>query len=85
MDAIDKLLAEKKLTPTLDAASGQNYVEYKEDSSTTVKIWIEDEVSMKKRIELVKTYDLAGVASWSRSQEKESIWPLIKSTLEQRP
>ncbi len=85
MESIDKLLAEKKLKPTLDEASGQNYVEYKEDSSTTVKIWIEDEVSMKKRIELVKTYDLAGVASWSRGQEKASIWPLIKETLEKRP
>lgn len=85
MEAVDKLLADKKLTPALDAASGQNYVEYKEDSSTVVKIWIEDEVSMAKRIELVKTYDLAGVASWSRSQEKDSIWPLIKTILEKRP
>lgn len=85
MESIDKLLQEKKLTPVLDAASGQNYVEYKEDSNTTIKIWIEDEVSMKKRIELVRTYDLAGVASWSRGQEKSSIWPLIKDTLEKRP
>jgi spore germination protein YaaH len=85
METIDNLIKDKKLTPVLDADSGQNYVEYKEDASTTIKIWIEDEVSMKKRIELVKTYDLAGVASWSRGQEKSEIWPLIKDTLEKRP
>lgn len=85
METIDKLLKDKKLTPALDPVSGQNYVEYKEDDSTTVKIWIEDETSMKKRLELVKTYDLAGVASWSRGQEKQEIWPLIKNSLEKLP
>lgn len=84
MQSIENLLVEKNLTPVLDPASGQNYVEYKEDAQTTVKIWIEDEVSMRKRIELVNTYDLAGVASWSRGQEKEAIWPLIKEILEQK-
>lgn len=85
MEAIDKLLKDKKLTPALDEVSGQNYVQYKEDANTTIKIWIEDEVSMRKRIELVKTYDLAGVASWSRGQEKGEMWPLINQLLDKRP
>lgn len=85
MDAVEKLLKEKKLTPALDPASGQNYVEYKENDQTTVKIWIEDEMSMKKRAELVRTYDLAGIASWSRGMEKPEIWEVIRSTLEKRP
>ncbi|WP_438448477.1 glycosyl hydrolase family 18 protein [Gorillibacterium sp. sgz5001074] len=85
MDAVEKLLKEKKLTPALDPASGQNYVEYKENDQTTVKIWIEDEMSMKKRADLVKTYDLAGIASWSRGMEKPEIWDTIRNTLEQRP
>lgn len=85
METVEKLISDKKLKPALDAASGQNYVEYKENDQTTIKIWIEDQTSMKKRIELVKTYDLAGVASWSRGQEKSDIWPLIKETLEKRP
>lgn len=85
METVEKLIQEKNLTPVLDPASGQNYVEYKENDQTTIKIWIEDETSMKKRVELVKTYDLAGVASWSRGQEKASIWPLIRDTLERKP
>lgn len=84
MDVIQKLIKEKKLTPTFDQDSGQNYVQYNEDNNT-VKIWIEDEVSMKSRIELVKKYDLAGVASWSRSFEKPEIWTLIKDILEKKP
>lgn len=84
MDVVQKTIQEKKLTPTYDKASGNNYVEYKEGDKT-IKIWIEDAVSMKSRAELVKKYDLAGIASWSRSFETPDIWNVIKDTLEKRP
>lgn len=84
MDAVQKLIKEKNLTPVFDQDTGQNYVQYTEDNNT-VKIWIEDEVSMRSRIELVKKYDLAGVASWSRGFEKPEIWTLIKDMLDKKP
>lgn len=84
MDAVEKLIADKKLTPRLDASAGQNYVEYTEDGKT-FKIWIEDKMSVKSRVELVNKYDLAGVASWSRGFEQADIWNVIKDTLEKRP
>ncbi len=47
--------------------SGQNYAEYfSEEEQATYKVWLEDEISLKKRAELTSKYDLAGVASWSR-------------------
>lgn len=33
MNAVEKIIKEKKLTPTFDKAAGQNYVEYKEDGA----------------------------------------------------
>lgn len=84
MDAVQQIINDKKLTPTFDAAAGQNYVQYKEGEQT-MKIWIEDAMSMKSRVELLKKLDLAGIASWSRGFETPDIWTLIKDTLEKRP
>ncbi|MEF3306441.1 glycosyl hydrolase family 18 protein [Paenibacillus sp. GYB003] len=84
METVVKLIKDKGLTPVYSAETGQNYVEYTEDGKLN-KIWIEDETSMKARIELVKKYDLAGVASWRRGYEVPEIWNAIKQSMEKRP
>jgi spore germination protein YaaH len=84
MEVVQSLIKDKKLTPTFDAASGQNYVEYTEGKKK-MKIWIEDAQSIKSRVELAKKLDLAGVASWSRSFETPDIWSVIQTGLEKRP
>lgn len=84
MEAVDKVLKEKKLIPVFDVATGQDYVEYIE-GKVTKKIWIENEKSMKARMEIVKKYDLAGVASWARVFGKAEVWEAIKESLEKRP
>ncbi|WJH37142.1 glycosyl hydrolase family 18 protein [Paenibacillus sp. CC-CFT747] len=84
MEAVQKIIEEKKLTPAWDEEAGQNYVQYTEDDKT-VKIWIEDAVSVKSRVDLAKKLDLAGVASWSRAFETPDIWTVIQETLEKRP
>jgi spore germination protein YaaH len=84
MEAVQSLIKDKKLTPTYDAASGQNYVEYTEGKKK-IKVWIEDAQSIKSRIDLAKKLDLAGVATWSRSFETPDIWSVIQTGLEKRP
>lgn len=84
MEAVKAILAEKKLKPVFDEAAGQNYVEYTEDGALK-RIWIEDEVSMKARVALVRKYDLAGVATWQRSFQTPSIWAVIDESLSKRP
>lgn len=84
METITKLIKDKGLKPVYSAETGQNYVEYTEDGKLN-RIWIEDETSIKARIELVKKYDLAGVASWRRGYETPNIWETIKQTMEKRP
>jgi spore germination protein YaaH len=84
MEAVKKIIKEKKLTPVFDEASGQDYVEYTEGNILN-KIWIENEKSMKARIDIVKKHNLAGVASWARVFGSAEIWGTIKEALEKRP
>ncbi len=84
MSFVQRTIREKQLKPVYDEKSGQYYVEYKEGDATA-KIWIENEESMRKRVELVKKYDFAGVASWRRGFETAEIWDTVKQTLEKRP
>lgn len=80
MNHIENLIAEKKLTPVLEEASGQHYVEYTE-AGKRMRIWIEDETSMAKRLDLIRKFDLAGIASWSRGMETPNIWTRIEADL----
>lgn len=80
MDTVKKLIEEKQLTPVFDEAAGQNYVEYKENGAVK-KIWIEDETSVRARIEIVHRLELAGIASWSRNFASAEIWEIIDQSL----
>ena len=44
-------------------------------------MWIEDNESFSKKIELVNKYNLAGSAYWRKGFESESIWNVIKNSL----
>ena len=75
-------IKERNLTPVLDEASGQHYVEYKDpNDGNTYKMWLEDATSMEKRIQLVEKYNLAGVAAWRRGFELPEIWTTIEAGL----
>ena len=58
----------------------QNYVEYTKNN-TVYKMWIEDEESIRKKIELVRQYNLAGIASWEKDRETASVWKVISEGL----
>ncbi|WP_028609460.1 glycosyl hydrolase family 18 protein [Paenibacillus harenae] len=84
MDRVKEIIAEKKLKPVLDQAAGQNYVEFTENGALN-RIWIEDDMSMKSRVALVRKYDLAGVATWQRAFQTSSIWKTIDDAINIRP
>ncbi|MNQ75938.1 Spore germination protein YaaH [compost metagenome] len=84
MEAAQTIIKDKKLTPTFLGDTGQNYVEYK-DGNKLIRIWLEDEVSVKARLALVDKYNLAGVASWRRGFEKPVIWQVTKDALPSAP
>ena len=59
----------------------QYYFEY-EKGGYLYKMWIEDEESFSYKIDLVKKYNLAGAGYWRKGFEPESIWKIIKNSLE---
>lgn len=78
MGKVKEWLKNNEVTPVYDEASGQNYAEvYSEEEQLTYKIWLEDDLSLRKRAELAKKYDLAGVASWSRYFADETAWTAL--------
>ena len=44
-------------------------------------MWIEDEESFSKKLDLVNEYNLAGAGYWRKGLESESIWKVIKNKL----
>lgn len=74
---VEQLIESWGITPTLDEASGQFYVESHREEGT-YKIWIEDYTSVKKRIELVDKYQLAGFAAWKLGLEAGEVWEALK-------
>lgn len=61
-----------------DEESQQNYGEYEKDGAL-YRIWLEDEQSVQKRMELAKRYDIAGISAWKYGLEKEGTWDIINS------
>lgn len=69
-----------KLEATYDEASGQNYAEYT-SGNLTYKLWIEDDTSMKNRVDIINKYNLAGISAWRRGLEYNSIWNVINENI----
>ena len=58
----------------------QNYAEWKSGNNTK-KIWIEDEQSMRAKLSIITTNNLAGAAFWDMNREPSSIWTVINEEL----
>ncbi len=55
---------------------GQYYGEKKEPSGFSY-LWMEEENSLKLKMDLIKAYDLAGVACWKLGLEDSTAWDVI--------
>jgi spore germination protein YaaH len=81
MSKIKEWLSKNNLKPSYDAATGQNYAEvFVKEENATYKVWLEDELSLRKRAEVMMKYELAGVASWSRFFADETAWAALHTT-----
>lgn len=76
MNQTQKWLKENNLEPSLDPTTGQYFAQL-ENGNQHYLLWLEDENSLAKRVELVHQYGLAGVASWQRGFAKKEIWPAL--------
>lgn len=76
LKAAEDWLKANGATVTFDEKNQQNYAEVQKEGVTS-KMWLEDDYSLEKRIELMKEYRLAGLAAWRRGYEKADTWAEI--------
>ena len=75
MKDIPALLASKSTKQTWDKTFEQYRIEYQEDGFTYV-FWLEDEATVKARLDLAKKYDIAGVAAWRLGYDQSDLWKI---------
>ena len=63
-----------------DDSLKQYYAEYQQDGAT-YKVWIEDDESIRAKLELVNEYNLAGAAYWEKDREPDELWNTISEVL----
>lgn len=71
------LTGSKNAASTWDSTFNQYKVEYTGDDGNKRVFWLEDDTTVKARLELAKKYELAGVAAWRLGQEASSFWTTI--------
>lgn len=81
METANSYLQQYKDIAVWSEEDGQYYIEFSSNGTTT-KIWIENEDSLKKKIELINKYDLAGVAVWRWGYEDDEAWNTIDNTMD---
>lgn len=83
MKFTDEWIRKRSAKLVYDEATNQDYYEYDKDGKT-YKVWFENEKSIKKRIELVHKYNLAGIAIWERRFADDEIWDVIDEELQRK-
>ena len=76
MNAADEKVANNNAEKVWDDTTKQYYVEIDYNGSL-YQMWMEEETSIEDKMQLIKQYDLAGVASWRLGYERASIWDVI--------
>lgn len=80
MSGAESMVRANDASPAWDEATGQYYAQFK-SGSATYKIWMEEETSLKKKMEVVKKNKCAGVAFWKLGFERAVTWSMIKDML----
>lgn len=72
VDIANELGLEIKWDDTVKQNVAAGYVD-----GTYYSIWLEDEESMAARMEIVNSYDIAGIAAWQLGMEMDSVWDIL--------
>lgn len=76
MAGAKSVLVQNDVSPSWDEETAQNYVEYEKDG-IVYKMWMEDEDSLSRKLQIISEANVAGVAAWRLGYESSEIWPLI--------
>ena len=77
MNQAQQTLENNQVEASWDETTGQNYAQFDGENGELYQIWLEDTESLTRKLELIKNYDLGGVAEWKLGLEDDSVWDLI--------
>ncbi|MDY3909321.1 MAG: glycosyl hydrolase family 18 protein [Eubacterium sp.] len=80
MSGAESVVRANDATPKWDKSTGQYYASFRGESGT-YKIWLEEETSIKKKLEVVMAGKVAGVAFWKLGFERAATWLTIEDAL----
>ncbi len=81
MSTVQEWLANRSLTPEWNDETGQYYASY-QDGTAFCEVWIENADSLNVKLNVMSSYNLAGVAAWKLGLESADVWPVINSYME---
>ncbi len=68
---LKRIIKNRNVRNLYDEAASQDVIEFSDlDKPLIYRVWLEDEDSLRKRLELVKKYKLKGYATWNMSFEE---------------
>ena len=78
MTAAENFLSQRGIEPVWDEATCQNYAEFEEDSAF-FQVWLEDEQSLRAKLQVMEKYGIGGAAAWKLGYEAghPEIWAAI--------
>mgnify|MGYP004532813517 FL=1 len=76
LSSIQDYITKNKLTKKYLENLKQNYVEFKK-GSLVYRMWVEDDTSIKNRMEIIKNNKLGGVAIYKLGYENNDILSLV--------
>ena len=77
MELAQQYIADHNITTVWDEQTCQNYGEYQSGDSY-YQVWLEDEDSIRVKLNIMDKYSIAGVAEWKLGFEVDSIWDVIE-------
>ncbi|MCR5676023.1 MAG: SH3 domain-containing protein [Lachnospiraceae bacterium] len=81
MSAVGDWVTQRDVTLAWDDETCQNYGEITDSDGTLRQVWVEDAESIRTKINVMRTYHVAGVAAWQLGFETPDIWDVISKAL----
>ena len=82
MDTAKQYLADHGIVTAWDEVTCQNYGEYQSGDSL-YQVWMEDEDSIRVKLNIMSKYGIAGVAEWQLEFASDSVWDVIAEYMNQ--
>ena len=76
MGMAESFLSTNGVTASWDETTCQNYAEFNADD-VLYQVWLEDAASLEVKLNIMKKYELGGVAAWKLGLETPDVWNLL--------